>query len=266
MSLDALNSVDKLLSLVDNAPIVEYRLLRPNEVAQALKLLSDAFQHGAIPDPPNSLLSHRLFTDIYYHWLEQLCKKNTHLCAVHKYSGEVVGLCCGEDYADVDEISYDSVFLDVKKEKPSLEELMQLCYDLRKAFVDHERTHGHVWYIEMMAVDSRYRNLGIVTQLIKQSVELAKSLKSQKSFHVVFAESNSDISLKCFKKCGFECRREIKYKDWESPKGSGRFPLKRYGQIPLYDTFRLVFPIDNHFERSTKTKFVQFIKPVKKNA
>jgi len=241
MSSHALDLTDNLFELIDNEPVVKYVIMQGEHVAEAVKVLSEAFQYDEVKEPPNDHVPHRIFIDFYSDWMVHFWHKNTFVVAMHKYNGSLIGLSLGEDYDDTTIVPvYEDFLYDLPNEKPYIDQILTLCTDLKQEWINQHRSKGPIFYLEVLAVERKYRNRGIATQLVRESVKISERLKYEKNFHTILAECANNISLICFQKCGFRCIRELKYKDWEYPKNSGQHPLEKFDKVPLYDTLRFV--------------------------
>ncbi|ETO19953.1 hypothetical protein RFI_17268 [Reticulomyxa filosa] len=215
MSSYALTQLDKLFEEVDQTGLVQYQVLTLDYVSQAIQIVCDAFQLRDIKDPSAEHVPYRIFHDFY---------------------------------ADVRANGLHMFLLDVEKERPIIDRVMDFCDDLEHEWVSEvmsKASNSHtssameknlVFHICQIAVDRHYLNKGIGTGLIKQSCARAKQL----GFRSAAAEVTNDISFRCFEKCGFKCKNFFFYKDWEYPKHSGKFPLTKWTNFPLYDKLRLM--------------------------
>ncbi|ETO34134.1 hypothetical protein RFI_02960 [Reticulomyxa filosa] len=189
MSIHALDLLDNVFELVDKEPVVEYVILKEEHVSEALKVLNDAFQYDEVKEPPNQHVPYRIFIDFYGDWIAHFWQKQTFVAALHKYNRSVIGICLGEHYDDTTiPPPYNDILYDVEKEKPYIEKIFALCDDLKLEWVRKHREKGPMFYIEILAVQYKYRNRGIATNLIRESVRIAQQLKPQFGFHTVFAE------------------------------------------------------------------------------
>jgi len=101
---------------------------------------------------------------------------------------------------------------------------------------------GIVFDIKMVTTEKLSRRSGLGTDLIRRSVELAKSL----GYKVCKTEATGQFSRKAFERLGFEVAAELPYTDCKKPDGSPAFAAD--AQLPLARTHRGVCLLVKHLD------------------
>ena len=172
------------------------------------------------------------YSVLYY--LTNLIEANTCFVAVDtQNNNKVVGVVVNHDYTFKVSKEFGNNFKRIANKHNQMN-IYKLNYkigqELRIPFIKaiknnqelNQKRFGDILYIYMVAIHKDYGKKGIVTNLVKTSIENAKKL----NYKLVFVETSNLWSKRCFMKNSFQVFNAIKYKNWEYPKGSNKYPMK----------------------------------------
>ena len=242
---------------------VKIKTLRTEHVLQAIGLLSNAFLHRK--EPTCYHLQNKSEDAFRYQtlcYLNETCKTGLSFVAVDTDdNNKVVGVCLNRDYTY--KVPKDSKYTFSKiaaknNQSDYFKMMIEEAKDIDKPFVDAIRNDkqqqislnylsGDVFYIYMVGVHKDYQRKGIITDLVKYSVDKGKKL----NYKICYFQASNEWSKRCFVRNNFKIINKMDYKTWEYPKGSNKYPKAFIvGETGFASIYTLIFPLKKDLKLS----------------
>lgn len=249
--------------------MIQIRNLCTKDIPQALDLITDAFLHRK--EPTCYHLQNQNEDAFRFHtlcYLKQACDNHEALSYVAidvSNNDRVVGISLNRDYTYKvpKDLKLKHAQIAMKHNQLNYFKLMiEEAKEIDKVFVNTIRSDiknqislsnlsGDIFYIYMVAVDSNYQRQGIVTKLVKSSIEKAKEL----NYKICYFQASNEWSKRCFIRNNFQIINKLNYRSWEFPKDSNKYPKAYVAEETGFDSiYTLILPLQKGLNLSFTTK------------
>ncbi len=195
---------------------VKYQMIKPEKFQEAINLFNDQFLTYEPMSKAIQVPKHNTATDQTKHYyLEQ----GLSWCAVDEKSGKMVGIsinCC-ESLADLPDVppTFDEyVERGFSREWSSMLVLLDSALEIKSILIANQESR--MYEVFAVSVHSDYKNKGIASKLVKQSLEHAVAL----GFTLAGVLCTSIYTQQLFEKQGFEKVKEIFYASYVDGKSN----------------------------------------------